>query len=224
MVKAKRASGRSEAGLSRDRIVDVAIELLDAEGDIGLTFRALAHRLSTGTGAIYWYIENKNELLAAATDAVIVRAMGEVGHLRRTAKGAPQDRRRRLRGDRRASLVGRSALEQSLADGDAPDLRAGRAPGPSARSSSPRSVHRGDGAGELHHRREPPKRRQWPTRRTGPGPRRLSRDGGGPMGRSRRRRLSTFTRKVAVQLREHDDRAEFLAGIDLVVDGIETSL
>jgi hypothetical protein len=29
-----------------------------------------------------------------------------------------------------------------------------------------------------------------------------------------------FTRTVAVQLREHDDRAEFLAGIDLIIAGM----
>ncbi len=32
-----------------------------------------------------------------------------------------------------------------------------------------------------------------------------------------------FTRKVAAQLREHDDRAEFLAGIDLILAGIGAS-
>ena len=29
-----------------------------------------------------------------------------------------------------------------------------------------------------------------------------------------------FTRSVARQLKKHDDRAEFLAGIDLILDGI----
>jgi hypothetical protein len=33
-----------------------------------------------------------------------------------------------------------------------------------------------------------------------------------------------FTRNVAAQLREHDDRAEFLAGIDLILAGIAASL
>ena len=34
----------------------------------------------------------------------------------------------------------------------------------------------------------------------------------------------SFTRSVANQLREHDDRAEFLAGIDLILAGIAASL
>jgi hypothetical protein len=29
-----------------------------------------------------------------------------------------------------------------------------------------------------------------------------------------------FTRSIAGQLRDHDDRADFLAGIDLILDGI----
>jgi len=33
-----------------------------------------------------------------------------------------------------------------------------------------------------------------------------------------------FTRSIADQLRKHDDRAEFLAGIDLILAGIEYSL
>ncbi|MBU4214202.1 MAG: TetR family transcriptional regulator [Actinobacteria bacterium] len=66
-----RAERRQEA-LSRDRIVATAVELLDADGEQGLTFRALATRLSTGAGAIYWHVANKDELLTAATDAMFV--------------------------------------------------------------------------------------------------------------------------------------------------------
>jgi AcrR family transcriptional regulator len=78
MAKATRGSERREDALSRERIVDAAIELLDAEGENGLTFRALATRLATGPGALYWHIANKSELLVAATDAVVARAMSEV--------------------------------------------------------------------------------------------------------------------------------------------------
>jgi AcrR family transcriptional regulator len=67
---------RSEA-LSRDRIVGAAIELLDAKGESALTFRALAARLSTGGGAIYWHVANKEELLDAAAEDVIAEVMAE---------------------------------------------------------------------------------------------------------------------------------------------------
>ena len=52
-----------------------AIAILDAEGTGGLTVRSLAARLKTGSGAIYWHVTDKDDLLAAATDQVIAGAM-----------------------------------------------------------------------------------------------------------------------------------------------------
>jgi len=59
---------RRADALSKERIVEAAIEILDASGERALTFRALAAHLATGSGAIYWHVADKNELLAAATD------------------------------------------------------------------------------------------------------------------------------------------------------------
>ena len=75
MVKKTRGSQRREESLSRERIVEASIALLDLSGEGGLTFRALSERLATGPGAIYWHIDNKGDLLAAACDAIIVRTM-----------------------------------------------------------------------------------------------------------------------------------------------------
>lgn len=61
---------RSDA-LTKDRIVTAAIELLDADGPDALTFRALGARLETGSGAIYHHVAGKRELLAAAVDQVL---------------------------------------------------------------------------------------------------------------------------------------------------------
>jgi AcrR family transcriptional regulator len=61
-------------GLSRERIVGAAIEMLDAAGEAGLTFRALSARLKTGAGAIYWHVANKDELLVAATETILSAA------------------------------------------------------------------------------------------------------------------------------------------------------
>lgn len=84
-IKTQRTERRTDA-LSKERIVEVAIEILDADGESALTFRALAARLATGSGAIYWHIADKRELLAAATDHIIAGAMSEM------AKNlAPQD-------------------------------------------------------------------------------------------------------------------------------------
>jgi AcrR family transcriptional regulator len=63
---------RRTASLTRDQIVDAAIELLDRGGEAGLTFRTLSERLATGPGALYGHIANKHDLVAAACAAVIL--------------------------------------------------------------------------------------------------------------------------------------------------------
>ena len=73
-TKAQRAGRRSDA-LSKERIVEAAMEILDTDGESALTFRALSARLATGAGAIYWHVASKNELLAATTNDVIARVM-----------------------------------------------------------------------------------------------------------------------------------------------------
>lgn len=75
MVKKARSSQRREDSLSRDRIIEAAIQLLDESGEDGLTFRTLSERLATGPGAIYWHIANKNDLLIAACDTIVTRMM-----------------------------------------------------------------------------------------------------------------------------------------------------
>ena len=69
-----RAERRLEA-LTRARIVAEAVRILDEGGADALTFRTLAARLSTGPGAIYHHIANKGELLAVATDDLLVQAL-----------------------------------------------------------------------------------------------------------------------------------------------------
>jgi AcrR family transcriptional regulator len=68
------ATKTREDALSRQRIVAAAVDLLDEAGESGLTFRALSARLKTGPGAIYWHVANKDELLAAAVEAVLGRS------------------------------------------------------------------------------------------------------------------------------------------------------
>jgi AcrR family transcriptional regulator len=76
-AKSQRTERRADA-LSKDRIVEAAIEILDRDGEAALTFRALAARLATGIGAIYWHVADKSALLAATTDDVIARVMTDV--------------------------------------------------------------------------------------------------------------------------------------------------
>lgn len=50
-------------GLSRETIVQAALELLDEVGIDGLTVRALAGRLGVRAPTLYWHVKNKQELL-----------------------------------------------------------------------------------------------------------------------------------------------------------------
>ncbi|MCA1453442.1 TetR family transcriptional regulator [Bradyrhizobium sp. BRP22] len=76
MTNRIRTERRREA-LSKTRIVEAAIELLDRAGEDALTFRALAAHLATGSGAIYWHVADKNDLLAAAADHIIAGVMAD---------------------------------------------------------------------------------------------------------------------------------------------------
>lgn len=77
MTELRRGPRRRDA-LSRERIVEAAIEILDAEGEAALTFKVLTARLSTGAGAIYHHVANKAELLSTATDQVVGQALGQI--------------------------------------------------------------------------------------------------------------------------------------------------
>lgn len=94
-----RRTQRGEPSLSRERIIEAAIVLLDTEGEGGLTFRALSERLATGAGAIYWHVANKDDLLNAACDAVVAATLAGVegGHYAGPNAGAaPQARIRAI--------------------------------------------------------------------------------------------------------------------------------
>ncbi|MDR7049591.1 AcrR family transcriptional regulator [Duganella sp. 3397] len=75
MNKKTAPRARRDYMLSRERIIDAAIDLLDREGELGLTFQALSAQLATGPGAIYGHIANKADLLTAACDAIVARAV-----------------------------------------------------------------------------------------------------------------------------------------------------
>jgi AcrR family transcriptional regulator len=67
-------SPRRRASHSLKAVVSEAVALLDEAGDAGeaaLTFRALAARLGGGVGSIYWYVSSKDELVARASDHVV---------------------------------------------------------------------------------------------------------------------------------------------------------
>ncbi len=75
------AAGRRRASHSMDSVLTEAVTLLDEAGEAALTFRALATRLGGGVASIYWYVSNKDELLDRATDHVIAGVVAEIDRL-----------------------------------------------------------------------------------------------------------------------------------------------
>jgi AcrR family transcriptional regulator len=54
--------------LTREQIVNAAIDLLDSDGLEGLNMRALGRRLGSAATAVYWHVGSKENLLALAAD------------------------------------------------------------------------------------------------------------------------------------------------------------
>jgi len=71
MAEATTKAPRRSDALSKERIVAAAVEILDAGGEAELTVRGLTAHLATGRGAVYHHVSGKHDLLAAATDRVI---------------------------------------------------------------------------------------------------------------------------------------------------------
>ncbi|MEU7581879.1 TetR/AcrR family transcriptional regulator [Streptomyces sp. NPDC041068] len=72
--KARRGSGRKgdqPSGLDRDRITEVTVRLLDAEGLTKFSMRRLAGELNVTAMSVYWYVDTKDDLLELALDAVL---------------------------------------------------------------------------------------------------------------------------------------------------------
>lgn len=70
MTAMEQRRGASDAGLSKQRVVDEAIRLADREGADGLSMRRLAGVLGAGAMSLYRYVASKEELLDAMIDVV----------------------------------------------------------------------------------------------------------------------------------------------------------
>ncbi|MGW5444408.1 TetR/AcrR family transcriptional regulator [Streptomyces asiaticus] len=75
MAARERRTQRRNQVLSREQIIDTAIELLDTGGEGALTIRALTERLATGSGAVYYHVGNRDELLDTVTETVVTAAL-----------------------------------------------------------------------------------------------------------------------------------------------------
>jgi AcrR family transcriptional regulator len=219
-TKAKRTERRTDA-LSKERIVAAAIGILDAEGESALTFRALAARLATGAGAIYWYVADKNDLLAAAANDVIARVMTEV-----VSDVEPPEAIRAIAlgvfdaidahpwaGAQLSREPWQSAVLQ-IFEGIGGQLQALGVPQAAQFDCASALVNYVLGlAGQY----------AAGARLLAPETDRSAFLANVAAGWARLDPAQyPFMRQMATQLREHDDREQFLAGIDLILVGIET--
>lgn len=223
MVPKTSRAPRREDSLSRDRIVEAAIGLLDERGEGGLTFRALSERLATGPGALYHHIADKGELLAAACDALLARTMAEC------AVGAtPEGTIRNLAGALFDAIDAHPWVGSVLAspEGGRPMVRILERLGQGILALGVRDDAQWSAAGTLL------------DFILGVGGRnaangQLARERGLDRGEfldSVAAMWSAldpdeypFTRRIAGRVRDHDDRADFIAGIDLILRGIASS-
>jgi len=219
-TRTRRIERRADA-LSKERIVEAAIEILDADGESALTFRALAARLATGSGAIYWHVADKNDLFAATADDVIARVMTEV-----VSSAEPQEAIRAIAlgvfdaidahpwvGAQLFREPWRSAMLQ-IFESVGEQLQALGVPEQAQFDSASAIVNyvlgvAGQNAANARLRARETDRSAFLATVA-----------------ARWARLDPaeypFVRQVATQLREHDDREQFLAGIDLILAGIGT--
>ncbi|MFL6656747.1 MAG: TetR/AcrR family transcriptional regulator [Massilia sp.] len=224
MVKHTRRTERGETSLSRERIIDASIAMLDAGGEAGLTFRALAEQLATGAGAIYWHVANKEDLLNAASDAIVARTMAACG-----GKATPQDAIRAISLGMFDVIDAHPWVGAELA----------RSPGKMP------MVRILEGLGRQVRLLGVPERGQWQASTTllhyvlgvasqnasnARSARALDANRADLLGAVGEAWLQldvndyAFTRSMAGQLCEHDDRLDFLAGINLFLAGIEAAL
>ena len=214
---------RREDGLSRERIIEESIALLDSRGEAGLTFRALSERLATGAGAIYWHVANKNDLLISACNEIVTRALNAA-----VADVAPEDAIRAVALglfdaiDARpwvGSALTRAPLESPMVrilEGLGQQVNRMRVPGPQqfAAASALLSYILGvsvQNAANAQMGRALGGDRSAILGQVAEAWAQLDAD------------AFPFTRSIARQLALHDDRADFLAGINLILRGMHAT-
>src|SRR6266581_2311717 len=60
-----------QRGLTRDRLVGVALELVNEDGLEALSMRALADRLDVKAASLYWHVRDRRELLELLAESIL---------------------------------------------------------------------------------------------------------------------------------------------------------
>ena len=76
-ARSSRRRSAPGAGLSREHVLDAALQIVETEGIDGLTIRGLAGKLGVAATAIYWHVGDKQALLDGVAELVIAQ-LGEV--------------------------------------------------------------------------------------------------------------------------------------------------
>lgn len=202
--------------------MSAAIEILDEAGEDALTFRLLAARLATGPGAIYHHVGSKGELLRAATAGIVSAALRDA----EPAHDAPA-------AIRALALAVFDAIDAHPWVG----AQLAREPWQLA------VIRLFEAVGQRLEELGIPEHRKFDAASAltnamlglagqyAAGMRHLGRDGGrAAFLHSVAREWEQldedefpFLRSIASGLAAHDDRAQFLAGIDLIIAGIRAS-
>ena len=105
---------RRRASLSLETIVDTSIAVLDREGSRRLTLRGLATELNSGVASLYWYTTGKDDLMALVTSEVLGRALGQFHALCGDGEPGPEEFAAfpAPRADPRTSAATAQALEE----------------------------------------------------------------------------------------------------------------
>jgi len=222
MVKKTRGSQRREESLTRDRIIEASIELLDNSGEGGLTFRALSERLATGPGAIYWHVANKSDLLAAACDAIVARTMEAL-----VAGAKPKAMIRAIAGGLFDVIDEHPWVGSALtsAPGLSPIVRILERIGQQVRALGVPEEEQWAAVGTLMAYILGVSRQNAANgqlARTEELDRSDFLEGVSAAWSQLDPEEYPFARSVALHMRDHDDRVDFLAGIDLILRGIES--
>src|SRR5213594_2841498 len=60
-----------QRGLTRDRLVGAALELVNEDGLEALSMRALADRLEVKAASLYWHVRDRRELLELLAESIL---------------------------------------------------------------------------------------------------------------------------------------------------------
>lgn len=223
-TRTRRSPRRAEA-LSRERIVETAVELLDADGESGLTFRTLTERLATGPGAIYWHVANKGELLDAATDTVVAGALA-VEH-DEAASSPPEEIRAIALGlfdaiDRHPWLSSQLAAQLSRSPWGSVTPRIFESIGRRVSALGvPEATWFTATSALMHYVFGAAGQNAANARVLGPGVDRAEfLHAAATAWEELDPAEYPFMKSIADQVREHDDREQFLTGVDLILTGI----